>query len=889
MKKKYFKIASLAIGVLLLILVVVNFGLNFWLTNNLPNYIKKNSEYIITYNSLDVDPATGDILASGITINNQNPDRTDKLGLQGTVDTLEVSRLGIYDLILNKKISTENITLINPQLNIVLPKPEDKNKNNKNALRFKDIKIKKGNLQVYKHTGQKYLAVDQLNFQVEDLKFAKKTEEQKLPFVFSTYSLSGQDFYYRPDNVYAFKAKEITTEDGQMNVKNFAMIPLLSYANFQKYFPKKRNMFDLKAAEMKFKNISFEGQKLTLSDVTFENPTFIMYTTNVQADKKEKSFTYDVQLENVLMNNSTIDIRKPSGNPLFGADNLTLQISRLVMNDETARGNIPFKYEKFNIAGQALSYYTDLQIIKVANINVLPKVADLKNISVKPLSVRNDKTNVDLTANRLNVKINDWDFINNKLKLDVDQVLVNQLNGSIKTVENTSKSKSKMEGIQFPLKIKSVVLINSNLQVDSKNKPLIFKDLQAKIQNIEMNEQTVKEKIPFKTGSYSLTTRNFNYQTKFYNLSASLLKLNKNNLQVSNFAMKPTVSRAQFIRMIPTEKDLYDIKIKQLSAQGKWDVGAESKFIDLESVLLNNVDATIFRSKIPKDDLTEKPMYSKLLRSIKFPLFVKNLDVKNSLLVYEEDTKKSDGPGKLTFNNLNLNAKNINSGKMKGRPTMVPISIRCNFMNASPMNVKWNFDTANMNDVFSISGNVADLPASRINTFIEPYLKIQATGIISNLIFDFNGNKQAIKGTLKMVHQNLKIAILNKSGEKDKLLSAVANVFVKTDSGSFPESVIVESVERDKTKSFFNLFWRGIEQGLKKTLIGKNAPKTEQSIKNTIGNTKSALEQNKVDLQETKSEVKQKVEDVKEKIQEKKDAAKEKNIFKKIFKKKSEN
>lgn len=889
MKKNYFKIVSLAIGVLLLLLVVVNFALNFWLTNNLPSYIKKNSEYIITYKSLDVDPTTGDILASGITINNQNPDRTDKLGLQGTVDTLEISRLGLYDLIINNKISTENITLINPQLNIILPKPEDKTKNDKNALRFKDIKIRQGNLQVYRHTGQKFLAVDQLNFQVEDLKIAKKSEEQKLPFVFGTYSLSGRDFYYRPDNVYAFKAKEITTEDGQMNVKNFAMIPLLSYQNFRKYFPQKRNMFDLKAAEMKFKNILFEGQNLTLSDITFENPALVMYTTNAQADKKEKSFTYDVQLESVLMNNSTIDIRKPAGDPLFSADNLTMQISRLVMNDETARGNIPFKYEKFNIKGKAVSYYTDLQAIKVANLTVLPKAADLKNISIKPISARNDKTNVDLTANRLNLKINEWDFVENKLKLDVEQILVNQLNGSIKTVENTSKNKLKIEGIHFPLKVKSVVLVNSNLQIDSKNKPLIFKDLQAKIQNIEMNEQTVKEKIPFKTGSYSLTTRNFNYQTEFYNLSASLLKLNKNNLQVSNFAMKPKVSRAQFIRMIPAEKDLYNLKMKQLSAQGKWDLAGENKFIDLENVLMNSVDANIFRSKIPKDDLTEKPMYSKLLRSIKFPLFVKNLDVKNSVLVYEEDTKKSDGPGKLTFNNFNLNAKNINSGKMKGRPTMVPISIRCNFMNASPMNVKWSFDTADMNDAFSISGNVADLPASRINPFIEPYLKIQATGLISDLIFNFNGNKQAIKGTLKMVHQNLKIAILKQTGEKDKLLSAVANVFVKTDSGNFPESVIVEPVERDKTKSFFNLFWRGIEQGLKKTLIGKNAPKTEQSIKNTIGNTKSALEQNKTDLQETKIEVKQKVEDVKGKIQQKKEAVKEKNIFKKIFKKKSEN
>ncbi len=300
------------------------------------------------------------------------------------------------------------------------------------------------------------------------------------------------------------------------------------------------------------------------------------------------------------------------------------------------------------------------------------------------------------------------------------------------------------------------------------------------------------------------------------------------------------------------------------------------------------MDANIFRSKIPKDDLSEKPMYSELLRSIKFAVFVQNLKVQNSLLVYEEDTKKSDGPGKLTFNDFNMTVKNLNSGKMKGKPTVVPISITCKFMNASPMNVKWSFDTAKMNDAFTISGNIADLPASRINPFIEPYLKIQATGLISDLIFNFKGTKQGINGTLKMVHQNLKIAILKQTGEKDKILSAIANVFVRTDSGNYPESVVVEEVARDKTKSFFNLFWKGIEQGLKKTLIGKNAPKTEQSIKNTVENTKSALEQNKVELQQTKSEVKEKVETVKGKIQEKKVVVKQKGLFRNIFKKKSD-
>ena len=888
MNNKYIRWFSIVFGILVLLFLIVNFGLNYWLQHNLPNYIKKNSDYIITYKTLDVELGTGNILSTGVTINNQNPDRTDLLGLQGTIDTLSISRLGIYDLVFSKNISTDDLTLAGPNLNVILAKPiNEKTGKKANPPKLENITITNGNIQIFRHTQQKILSVKELDVSVSNLQMTENSIDNQLPIAFEKYYIKGENFFYRPDNVYAFTAQSISTEDGQMKVKNFAMIPLLSYQNFLKYYPKKRNLFDVKANEMSFNDIIIKGNKLSLTNVEFESPEIKIFTTNVKSEQKKKSFTYEVNLENVLMNNAKIRILKSSGTPLLAAENLTMNINRLAMNDETAKGNIPFHYKHFDIKGNNINYVSANENVKIAHLNIQPQSVDLVNISIKPTAIDPNKTSLDLTAQHLQIKINNWEFINNKLKLDVGNVLVNQLNGSIKTANNLNKRKPTFEGIQFPLKVNNVVLRNSNLVIDSKNQPLVFKDLNANIQQIEMNSQTIREAVPFKTGNYSLTTRDFNYKTKFYNLSASIVKLNKNAIQVSHFVMKPTVSRAQYIRMIPTEKDLYDLKINQLNANGKWDLVSESKFLNVENITLNNMEAQIFRSKIPKDDVTEKPMYSQLLRSIKFPLFVRNLDIKNSLLVYEEDTKKSDGPGKLTFDHFNMNVKNLNSGKMKGKPTLVPISITCRFMNASPMNVQWSFDTYNMNDVFAISGNIADLPASRINPFIEPYLKIQATGLISDLIFDFKGSKQGINGTLKMVHENLKIAILKQTGEKDKILSAVANIFVRTDSGIYPESVDVEGVDRDKMKSFFNLFWKGIEQGLKKTLIGKNAPKTEESIKNTVGTTKSALKQNKVELQQTKNEVRQKVETVKEKVMEKKEKVKEKGLFRNPFKKKS--
>ena len=872
MKNKYFRIFSIIAGILLLLLLIINFGLNFWLKNNLDHYIKKNSHYIVSYKTLAVDLGTGNIKATGITINNKNPQNHEIVRFQGTVDTLSIARLGIYDAIFNQSINTSNLVLSKPNLNIILPqKKTDKKAKKQNDITVDNIKINDGNIQVFKPTKQKLLSVSDFNLVVENLQLTEESTGEKLPFSYDYYEISGKNFFFRPDNVYAFTAKYITTKDGQMSLKDFAMNPLLSYANFTKYYPKKRNLFDFKSSEMEFKDMVLKEDKITLTKVRFENPDLKMFTTNVKPLEKKKSFTYDVQLEDVLFNNAKINILNPNGAPLFAAGDLTMKINKFAMNEQTAKGNIPFQYNDFTINGNEVFYSSNTQNVNVEALSINPKLANLQAVSVKSTVSKSDKTLLDIDAKQVNLAIKEWNFVENKLKLNIDNVVINELNGKIKgSTSPKKKVKPAFEGISFPLIVKNVSLKNSNLIYDKGSQPLTFKDLNANIQNIELNANTIKGEIPFKIGNYSFTTRNFNYKTEFYNLSSSLVKVNKNTIQISNFAMLPMVSRAQFIRMIPAEKDLYDIKVNQISVNGSWDFFSNNKFLEASDVKLNGVNANIFRSKIPADDLKEKPMYSKLLRSIKIPMFINNLAINNSLLVYEEDTKKSEGPGKLTFNNFSLKAKNINSGKMKGKPTQIPITINCLFMNASPMNVNWNLDTASANDAFSISGNVADLPASRINPFIEPYLKVRASGLIADLIFNFKGNYQGLNGSLKMKHKDLKIAIFRETGEKNKLLSAVANVFVRSNSDKYPESVPVEKVERDKTKSFFNLFWKGIEQGLKKTLIGKNALKKEENIKKTIETTKTKIENTKENIKKMKTDVK-----------------KEKQGLQKIFKKKT--
>ena len=137
------------------------------------------------------------------------------------------------------------------------------------------------------------------------------------------------------------------------------------------------------------------------------------------------------------------------------------------MNDETAKGNIPFNYDNFKIDGQNINYFSDTENVKISALAINPKSADLRNVTLKPTVSKSDKTLLDLAANQINLKVNEWNFVENKLKLDIQSVLVNHLNGKITASKNPKKKKPTFTGIKFPLTVRNIELKNSNLTFDN--------------------------------------------------------------------------------------------------------------------------------------------------------------------------------------------------------------------------------------------------------------------------------------------------------------------------------------------------------------------------------------------------------------------------------------
>jgi len=854
--KKWVKKLLIGLGVLLVIILLANFGLNIWLKTRLPDYIKNNTDYKVSYKSLEVDLLSGNILATKISVNNKNPQNNNVIGLQGTIDTLNISRFGIYDAVFNKQISSSDLLLSKPNLNVILAKPiDDKTGKKRNPVKFENIRINDGNISVFRHTKQKFLSVQKLDLYVENLQLTEESVEDKLPVVFDAYDIKGKNFFIRPDDVYALKIDAIRTSDGQMTVDNFQLVPVLNFEQFKKYYPKKNKLFQFAIKKMEFKDLVLKKNKLSLSNASFYEPNILMYTTDVVPVRVKKPSDFEMDLENIKMSNATLQVMKPDGNKLLYAKNLNVDVNQLKFDKETREELIPVGYKNFQISGKDV-LFSNHQDFTIGSISLNPKKGELRNISVVPNGSAPEKTSMNLLTDYIRFIINKWDFTDKKMNLDVNEVLMSRVKGKITagTGKALTHKKPDFNGIRFPIIIRKVVLQNSDIVYSKNNQPLSFQDLNATVNDIQLVNKKDHSGIEAKISKYAVSAKKFGYKTKFYNMTAGFLKLDQNTINVTAFAMKPLVSRAQFIRMIPVESDLYDITASQITANGTWDLFSDQKLIRASNVSIRNADANIFRSKIPEDDPKEKPLYSRMLRSIKIPMVVNNLNLKDSKLVYEEDTPESAGPGKLTFSNFNMNVKNLNSAKIKGNPTRVDIKINCSFMNLAPLSVNWNFDVADQGDRFAISGRTTNLPATGINPFIRPYLHVTATGTIQEMLFNFKGNPKGLDGKFNLKHKDLEVTILDKENKDKKgFLTAVANLLVKSDSGKLPEDVDVEDVERDPTKSFFNLFWKGIEQGLKKTLIGINIDKA----KKTVDKTAAAVKNVKQDVKEMKASAKE--------------------------------
>ncbi|MFD2600436.1 hypothetical protein [Flavobacterium suzhouense] len=383
--------------------------------------------------------------------------------------------------------------------------------------------------------------------------------------------------------------------------------------------------------------------------------------------------------------------------------------------------------------------------------------------------------------------------------------------------------------------------------LDSLQKPSVkVANISFELTNIKVDSTTLKKDIPVRYRDYALKCDSLFFDMgKHYTITANKLSTTDSKLSLENFRMTPKQSREQFTRMQPKELDQFNLSTKKISIPNlDWGYFRDTLYVHTPKITLDGIYANIYRSKEPADDYTRKKLYSEMLRSLKFDLDVKQLDIKNTSIEYEEQLTFSKPAAKVSFSKFDAKIKNIYSltghNNQKKLPATV-LDVKCLFMKSSPLRVTWSFNIPDKSDAFTIMGHLQNIDAQKTDAITMPLMNARTDGHIKEVKFTFNGNLRHGSGPFAINYDDLKVDILKKDGKKEnKLVSTIANTIVKNDSDDKLKETHVE-VDRIQHKSVFNFLWRFTEQGLKQSVL----PKTVVNIANNKKEKKDEKEKAK--------------------------------------------
>ncbi len=365
------------------------------------------------------------------------------------------------------------------------------------------------------------------------------------------------------------------------------------------------------------------------------------------------------------------------------------------------------------------------------------------------------------------------------------------------------------------------ILIND---VETDSLMLEIENMRFSLKNIRFDEKTQKQKTPIAYENLSLFFDSLFFRMSDYDdLRTGKSSIQNEQINLQDVSLKTKYSKEALSRIIKVERDHCDITIKSLQLKDFNYGFRQDSILQIKSpqVLINQMDADIYRDKLVTDDESIKPLYSKMLRDLKFDLALDEVKIIDAKIRYSEKVKADRQAGTVNFNDFQATIKNASNTYVS--PTKTTLGIRAEFMDHAPLHAYWEFDVNNIQDRFLFQAEIDLLKASYLNTFLQPNLNVRLEGELEKTYLTIDGNDNLSQIDFKTKYQNFNVIVLKENGkEKNRFLSDVVNIFVSKNSkekeSQFKE-VVKQGIERRKNKSVFNYIWINTRTGLLKAMI----------------------------------------------------------------------
>jgi hypothetical protein len=605
-----------------------------------------------------------------------------------------------------------------------------------------------------------------------------------------------------------------------------------------------------KDSEISLKKASIKGlsywrylffNTISVDDITLYDlyiKTYRDTTGTKSSEKKENEFKENVRAGKFTLENATFILKNTDESSAFQVDSLNFSLKNVKVNQTILQEKIPFHFSEMEVDTSDFFYaLNDNETLSFKEFTIIDRQLQITDIAIQTRSdtlnpaesIANKNGSKDikipsLTLSDLHFKVVDDTFqiFGENLEVENPSVWVQQ---GIKAIpEKNETQKEKENDMPLPVSIASVSLNNAQITLlrPDKNPHLQVEGFNIMLKDVLINSATLQQGIPCQFSEIEFDSKLLEFKLNDYDLlSFKTVSLQHNELQIEDLAIKTIYSKTELSKVISKERDHMDAEMPMITLKDfHFDVLDTTFQVSASDFIVDNPVLKVYRDKLVRDDTSIKPLYSKLIRNIPFPLTIDSLHINNALITYEEKVLAGQAAGAIHFSNLNAAIGNVSNTYAKGEKKTT-IQINSIFMDESPLKIDWSFDVNDPRDTFQIQGELDALNATKMNSFTKASLNVQLEGKVKKTYFNINGNDDNSTVDLRISYDNFKVEILNKENNRSWLLSAVANIFVRKNTDS-RESTFKEgkaTAERNKDKSFFNYLWINIQEGLKDVMV----------------------------------------------------------------------
>ncbi|MEO7308564.1 MAG: hypothetical protein ABIR78_10685 [Ferruginibacter sp.] len=543
----------------------------------------------------------------------------------------------------------------------------------------------------------------------------------------------------------------------------------------------------------------------------------------------------------------------------INAEEIIVEQGQLFFSDKTGEPNTALKdinieLKKFRIDStrnydNIVSYFVKDIIAKVKEVYIkgeknLATFTDVEYnapehfIRLKKFQQKNDKGQIVFDVNNTAINnISTNSFIVNQ------QLQAEELISDGGTLTFYSKLKSKTDTLNSDIEIDNnyfdealinkVAIGNTKILIYNREKPnedpFILTNVKFNATDIQKLHSGTNIKNLISSSNWQLSADGFSFMDKDnkYRMHVGAFDINNGNssMRVQSFTMTPLLSEAAFSQSLKQQDDLYNLDIKNITLTGiNTRLLITQKRLEAETATIQPV-FKIYRDRTVAENTTSKvgKYPHQLLQKIKFPFSIKKLIIKDGMVSYKEKAKESKQTGTVFFKNINGTINNVtNIPDLISKNNMLVMDATASFMGISSLHSVWKLPLNSKNGAFDISGTAGGFNAPSLNPMIEPLgmASIKA-GKVNQLSFNITGTDHTARGTSTLLYDGLKVELLKKdSGDvkKKNFMSMLTNALIKDKN---PQNGVIRngeiSYERDVTKSFFNLVWKSLYSGIKKT------------------------------------------------------------------------